>query len=135
MTTVTYKTSTGQIVGFMSDDELQSVPSGFASLITNVEIGHSMDAFIVTGSPLSVQAKQAMSCILDKSAITANGADKATVSNIPNGAEVTVIDENGRSVYVVTDGFIEIQAAEAQAIQVRVALFPWRDFLATVTAT
>lgn len=129
-----YRESDGQISGAFRSEIVPDVSwtaPGYSLLASDDD---DPALYYVTGSPPSITLRPASLCVLSKAAILANGADIATITNIPVGANVVVHDINGMHRYTVTDGVLEITADAPGAIRVTIESFPARDFSATVTA-
>lgn len=65
-----------------------------------------------------------MSTSLDKSNITADGSDVATISGIPAGTAVYI---NMRFIETCDDGTVEISSTEAAHFRVVLECFPYQD--------
>jgi hypothetical protein len=136
---VVYKNTDGSIVGQRSYDTDHpangaAIPSGCSELFTD-SITH-WNTHYITGTPPTVTARPTPACTLDKSTITANGTDTATLSGIPTGASVRVTDSNGATDYTVNDGTLEITADEPGTITITVTpAFPYKPLTVTVTAS
>ena len=77
--------------------------------------------------------KSSMSISVDKTEITADNTDKATISSCPEGAEVFIgTDSEG---LVGIDGLVEIVSAVPKVIKITVVLYPWLDWEVTINAS
>ena len=96
-----------------------------------LEVGpYGGDTYYVDGVVLS---RSAMSISLDKTGITANGTDKATISNCPEDAEVF---SNGDSIGIVgADGLVEITSTVPKTINLEIILFPYLNWTGVINAT
>jgi hypothetical protein len=136
---VVYKTASGQVVGWHSAtfdpvDTEHPLPTGCAAILAEDAVDDS--AAYIAGSPPAVTARPSPACTLDKSTITANGTDTATLSNIPIGATVAVTDSNDTTTYTINDGTLEITADEPGTITITVTpAFPYKPLTVTVTAS
>jgi hypothetical protein len=135
MSVVIYIAATGRIVGVGSAPWAPSDLAGaYGSKSTTDVADHAVS--YIAGSPPAVTARPATVCPLDKTTITANGTDTATLSSIPIGASVTVIDGNGTTTYTATDSTLEITADEPGTVTVTVTpAFPYTPLTVTVTAS
>jgi len=78
--------------------------------------------------------KAAMGVSIDKTTADADGVDTATITGVPNGAQVSVV--NGFLSLLseaVTDGEVELTAEEAITMKVSLRLFPFLDYDTEVT--
>lgn len=120
------------IVGWMNAAGSSATPTLPPGIVALDYDGDPSDKYVVGGA---VTLRPAMQATLDVPTIAANGTDKATISGVPAGARARVEDVNGISVYVVTDGRLEITADVAGSISVAVQLWPYLDARYTVTAS
>jgi capsular polysaccharide biosynthesis protein len=139
MKAISYFIASGAISGWLQDDRIFD-RSWFADDMEFITVADSTpidrDQQYVAGSPPTVTARPTPACTLDKTTITANGTDTATLSSIPIGASVTVTDGNGTTTYTATDSTLEITADDPGAITVTVTpAFPYIPLTVTVTAT
>ncbi len=132
-----YKTSTGEIRGFLQADVAPSADwfePGVVAIASVGEFGDNGESYYLPGGVLT--PRPATNCPIDKIAITADGTDTATLSNIPVGASVTVTDGNGTSDYTVNDGALEITADAPGKITITVTpAFPYKPLTASVTVS
>jgi hypothetical protein len=127
---VVYNTVTGEIVevGAMYDAYLyiRETPTN-AVLVTedsvNQSIAYVLDGAIVNKEPLSLS--------INKTQIIADGADTATVSNIPTGTKVTWPDG---LVEDVTDGLVEFAVDLAGLYTFKFTAVPYLDQEVTIEA-
>jgi hypothetical protein len=135
---VIYRNSDGAIVGRRSYEadhpaNAAPLPAG-CSLLESESLPNESDSYI-NGTPAFIAARPTTACTLDKSTITANGTDTATLSSIPIGATVAVTDGNGTTTYTATDSTLEITADDPGQISVTVTpAFPYIALTVTVTA-
>lgn len=133
---IVYRRSNGEIVGMpgpsarpMDDSD---VAPEFAVITDGADDANTHDHYISAGV---VTARPASPCTIDKTSITANGLDTATISSIPVGTTALVTDANGTVAYTVNDGTLEITADEPGQIAITVAApFPAKALTVTVTA-
>jgi hypothetical protein len=132
-----YQSVSGKITGWSDNPEAPSIGDfGPHRSFLPVDSRPNEEAHYITGSPPTVTARPTLSCTLDKSTITANGLDTATLSGIPSGAAVSVTDQNGTTTYTVNDGTLEITADEPGTITITVTpAFPYQPLTVTVTAS
>jgi hypothetical protein len=132
-----YETATGRVRGFLQADVAPSADwfePGVVAIESAGEFGDDGAAYYLPAGSLT--ARPATTCTLDKSTITADGIDTATLSSIPVGATVAVTDGNGITIYTVNDGTLEITADDPGTIKATVTpAFPYKPLTLTVTAT
>ena len=135
---VFYRISTGEILNTVSDGDPTDkfdppgLPTDWGAL-TSVVNEPDPDTQYVVGT--AIVARDVSQCSLDKINSTANGTDKATISNIPNPSIARIKDDNGEFDIEVDDGILEITAETAQTITVCISSFPQLDFEVEVIAT
>lgn len=132
-----YIATTGEIRGFLQAD-VAPFSDWFEPGVVAVEsVGELGDDGATHYLPAgTLTARPATSCPLDKTTITANGTDTATLSSIPVGASVTVTDSNGTTTYAATDSTLEITADDPGTITITITpAFPYKPLTVTVTAT
>ena len=119
--------------GSISQGEV-TFPSGidfvtFENPVTNIE----RDCY-VTNETLSTRPTNNSS--VSPSSVTANGAEEAVITNIPNPSDVLVILEGSNvSTVEVTDGTLELTFEDAGEYTIKIESFPTKDIELTVTAT
>lgn len=135
---VIYRNSDGAIVGRRSyepDHPANAAPLPSGCSLLESESFPNESASYITGTPAVITDRPTPACTLDKTSITANGTDTATISGIPTGSAVRVNDGNGTTDYTVDDGTLEITADEPGTITITVTpAFPYRPLTVTVTA-
>lgn len=136
---IIFRRSNGEIVGMPGESSRPMTDADVApeyDVITDGADGANQNEHYIAGSPPAVTARPAPACTLDKSTITANGLDTATLSGIPTGASVRVTDSNGPTDYTVNDGTMEITADGPGTITIAVTpAFPYKPLTVTVTAS
>jgi hypothetical protein len=136
----TYDTATGAIhvIGNCDPGMLQSqaVESGCTLLQLTQPIFPKGWYIDVTRSPPAPAQRPASAAAIDKTAISANGTDAATLSGLPNPSTVTVINPDGSiSRSPVTAGTFALTATAAGLYRLYVDAFPATDFQTAVTAS
>lgn len=136
---IVFNRSTGEIVG-MPGYSLRPMTSADVApeydVIVDGDALASQQYHYIAGSPPAVTARPTPASTLDKSTITANGTDAATLSGIPAGSSVRVTDSNGTTDYTVNDGTLEITADDPGTITITVTpAFPYKPLTVTVTAS
>jgi hypothetical protein len=132
-----YQSVSGKITGWSDNPEAPSIGDfGPHRSFLPVDSRPNEESHYIAGSPPTVTARPTLPCTLDKTTITANGTDTATLSSIPIGATVAVTDGNGVTTYTATDSTLEITADDPGQISVTVTpAFPYIALTVTVTAT
>lgn len=129
---VTYRTTTGEILGWHSDDDGAPTSGVFSSLTT--ETRPDPARHYLAGSPATLTARPASPATLDTATIDADGVATATVSGIPAGAQVTITDPSGSTTLTATGAELEITSVAACRITVAVVKFPHQDALFAIDA-
>jgi len=97
---------------------------------TEVILGHYSDAlyYIVSGA---VEPRPSMDLSVDKTTITADGTDEATITNIPSGATATCEGES----LTIDDGELVFTADTVGTYTITFECWPYLDEEVTINAT
>jgi len=88
------------------------------------------ECYIENGQP---HYKEPMFCSADKTVIVANGVDKATISNCPEG--VSVYFDNALVGEVGSDGLVEVTSSVPRKLNVRLEKMEYQTERITINAT
>ena len=80
-----------------------------------------------------VHSKEPIFCEVDKKEITADGVDKATISNCPEG--VSVYFDNALVGEVGSDGLVEVTSSVPRKLNVRLEKMEYQTERVTINAT
>jgi hypothetical protein len=133
--------ATGRILGsgHCADADLGLQPNGWPAGAAVLQVAAATDPNLnyVTGEPPTqgVAARPTFSGSLDKTAISANGTDAATLSGLPNPTTVTLTGPQGRNTYTVTDGSFALTTAWPGAYRIDIDPFPQLPASFTVNAS
>lgn len=131
-----YKTSTGEIRGFLQADVAPSsdwFEPGVVAIESVGEFGDNGESYYLPAGTLT--ARPATVCTLTKTTITADGTDSTVLSGIPTGSVVRITRPDARSEQVVDDGSLEITSDAPCRIRITVTPeFPAKPVTVTVTA-
>lgn len=72
-----------------------------------------------------------MGCVVSKTTILANGTDSLSISSVPAGAAVSIMDANGQHQYKVDDGILEITSDVVGSFRITIEAFPAAPFQVT----
>ena len=136
----TYDTATGAIhvIGNCDPSMLQSqaVESGCTLLQLDQPVFPKGWYIDVTRSPPAPAPRPASTATIDKTAISANGADAATLSGLPNSSKVIVINPDASiSRSPVAAGAFVLTATATGLYRLYVDAFPTKDFQVAVMAS
>ena len=123
--------STGKILGnaTVSDDMYNNFPPSITKL--RIDGTYPSESFYYDLGTAAMVAKGEMATSLDKTTITADGVDYATISGIPVG---TLASIPGTLAQTVNDGALEVSSDFAKSLVVRLQHLEWKDKLYTVEA-
>lgn len=115
--------------------DLQHVGDGCAIMAVDQPV-FPMGWYIdVSQTPPAPAPRPAFTGSIDKTAISADGVDAATLSGLPNATTVTVIGPGRHSRDIVTTGTFAIANSTPGRFTAYVDAFPMKGFQAAITAT
>ena len=119
-----YDQITGKILAYKSDKAYRNRPGEWSH-----PGRHDARSWYFVDGILT--ARPDMGCQLDKSAIVADGQDVATLSGVPVGANVRF---GNQSTVADDSSMIELIAHDRGVLQVKVTLWPYKDWETAIEA-